>query len=170
MISSPEEALTAANTLAGFGICALLGFLYFQVKHLVVDFLWQPPYEWQNKGKYGHWGGIRHSLKHVLVSAPVVLAFLYLCTGFDPRGLPLVFMTLGLEFTIHYHMDWFKMWWNEKRGYACGTHCEFWRWMGIDQFVHQLTYLGIVGFWWFLCTSAAFSFFFDTPKLNILNF
>jgi hypothetical protein len=47
------------------------------------------------------------------------------------------------EFVVHYHMDWFKMWYNKKKGWACNTHPEFWYLTGIDQFVHSITYLGI---------------------------
>lgn len=46
-------------------------------KHFFVDFLWQPEYEWKNKGTLGHWGGIRHSLKHGIVSALIFLPVSY---------------------------------------------------------------------------------------------
>jgi len=44
----------------------LLILLLLQIKHLIVDWCWQPAYEWQNKGTYGHWGGIRHALKNAI--------------------------------------------------------------------------------------------------------
>jgi hypothetical protein len=40
-------------------------------------------------------------------------------------------------------MDWFKMWYNKKKGWGPTTHNEFWVLTGIDQWVHALTYLGI---------------------------
>jgi hypothetical protein len=51
-------------------------------------------------------------------------------------------ISLG-EFLVHYHMDWFKMWYNKKKGWGPTTHNEFWVLTGIDQWVHALTYLGI---------------------------
>jgi hypothetical protein len=43
--------------------------IYLQLKHFIVDFLYQPEYEWRNKGTFGHFGGIRHSLKHAATSS-----------------------------------------------------------------------------------------------------
>lgn len=104
-------------------------------KHLIFDFLYQPPYQWQNKGTYGHPGGIAHAGQHLLATAVV----LSMWSGFT---LSVLSICLG-EFIIHYHMDWFKMWYNKKKGWACNTHPEFWYLTGIDQYVHALTYLGI---------------------------
>jgi len=48
-----------------------------------------------------------------------------------------------LEFIVHYHMDWFKMSLNKKKGWTATTHNEFWILTGFDQFVHSMTYIGI---------------------------
>ncbi len=104
------------------------------VKHFVFDFLYQPPYQWQNKGTYGHWGGYVHSGQHAVAS----LVILFFFTN------PLQAVALAMsEFWIHYHMDWFKMWYNKKKGWACNTHNEFWILTGFDQFVHAMTYIMI---------------------------
>lgn len=105
------------------------------IKHFVFDFVYQPPFMWQNKGTYGHWGGIAHSFIHS--AATLVI----LCFFTDPI---IAFAVSGLEFLIHYHMDWFKMWYNKKKGWTATTHNEFWILMGFDQLVHSLTYLLIV--------------------------
>jgi hypothetical protein len=110
-------------------------FLLF-TKHLIFDFVYQPPYQWQNKGTYGHLGGIVHSGQHAI-------ATLVLLPYFTSIGVALFLATL--EFVIHYHMDWFKMWYNKKKGWGPATHNEFWVLTGIDQWVHALTYLGITG-------------------------
>jgi len=53
-----------------------------------------------------------------------------------------VILAIGIaEFLIHYHMDWFKMSYNKKKGWGPTTHEEFWFLTGIDQWVHALTYL-----------------------------
>lgn len=37
-----------------------------QCKHLIVDWCWQPAYEYKNKGTYLHPGGLRHAFKNAL--------------------------------------------------------------------------------------------------------
>lgn len=44
----------------------LLLLLLLQIKHLVIDFLLQGPYQYLNKGTYGHWGGIQHAINHMV--------------------------------------------------------------------------------------------------------
>lgn len=104
------------------------------IKHFVFDFLYQPPYMWQNKGTYGHWGGIAHSGLHALATLGILLFF---TTPFMAICLSI------LEFTIHYHMDWFKMNYNKRMGWSPSTHNQFWILLGIDQLIHSLTYIGI---------------------------
>lgn len=112
----------------------MLLMLLLTLKHFVFDFLWQPPFEWQNKGTYGHVGGIMHSMKHAVATAFILLFF----ANLHYVGL----LALG-EFVIHYHMDWFKMWYNKKKGWGATTHNEFWIFLGVDQLVHYLTYIAI---------------------------
>lgn len=106
-------------------------------KHFIFDFVYQPPYQWQNKGTYGHWGGIVHSLQHAVPTFFILLFFI------DP------ILALGLsclEFTAHYHIDWAKMSINASRGWKCNTHNEFWILTGLDQYLHALTYIGIIAY------------------------
>ena len=110
----------------------LLVLLLLTVKHFILDFLYQPPFMWQNKGTYGHIGGIFHSGGHSIATFLILLLF----TTFPIAGVIAV-----VEFLIHYHMDWFKMWYNKKKGWGANTHNEFWILMGFDQLVHSLTYI-----------------------------
>lgn len=114
---------------------ALLILLALTVKHFILDFAWQPPYEWQNKGTYGHPGGIFHSWKHCFATFVILLPF----TTFH-----FAWAMAIIEFLIHYHMDWFKMWYNKKKGWTATTHNQFWILMGFDQMIHSLTYILIV--------------------------
>lgn len=113
-----------------------------QTKHLIVDWIWQPPYEWQNKGTYLHFGGIRHALKNAIGT---VLCFFLLSEGY--------WATLGyiflLDFIIHYHIDWAKMNLNKKMGWGPTTHAQFWWLTGIDQYLHQITYIGLIALYFF---------------------
>lgn len=105
------------------------------VKHFIIDFPLQKPYQWQNKGTYGHPGGILHSGLH-FGGTTVVLFF------FVP--FPLALLMGWLDGFIHYHVDWAKMNLNKKLGYGPTTHEGFWTLLGLDQLAHALTYISIV--------------------------
>ena len=106
--------------------------LGFIVKHFVCDFPLQKPRHFMNKGAYGHWGGIEHALIHGLGTLLVCLLF-----GLSP------IVAFFVDVLVHYHVDWFKMWWTAKRGYT-PQDSMFWIWLGIDQMVHYLTYWVII--------------------------
>ena len=107
------------------------------VKHFVIDFPLQKPYQWQNKGTYGHPGGLLHSGLHAWATYLVLLIFVDWSTA----------IMLGiLDGFIHYHVDWAKMNLNKKLGYGPTTHEGFWTLLGLDQLAHALTYIGIVFF------------------------
>lgn len=112
----------------------LLLLLLLTIKHFVFDFLYQPPYQWQNKGIYGHPGGIIHGGQHALATGLILLMFT------NPVMAALI--AFG-EFLIHYHTDWFKMNYNKKKGWGANTHPQFWVLLGADQLVHSLTYIAI---------------------------
>lgn len=109
-------------------------------KHLVFDFLYQPPYQWQNKGTYGHWGGLVHAAQHGIATWLILLLY----NPFHLSG-PQIWLLALAETLIHYHMDWFKMWLNKRKGWTATTHNEFWILTGVDQYVHSMTYVGILG-------------------------
>ncbi len=117
-------------------------FIAFSIKHLLFDFCWQTPYEWQNKGTYGHFGGIQHSGKHALATF-LMMVILSWALGFNASMLLIILISL-MEFLVHYHMDWSKVNINKKYGWTATTHNEFWIMVGIDQFVHFLTYIWII--------------------------
>lgn len=120
-------------------IVVLLALLF--VKHFVVDFPLQTPYQWQNKGTYGHVGGIIHSALHAIGTGLIVVFFIPDPT---PLGKFLCATTLALlDGVIHYHVDWAKMSLNKKLGYTPSTN-GFWNLLGADQLIHSLTYLVIV--------------------------
>ena len=79
-------------------------------------------------------GGILHSGQHMLATFFILLFFI------EPISAMLI---AGLEFGIHYHMDWFKMKYNKLKGWSANTHNEFWILLGVDQLVHSLTYVFI---------------------------
>lgn len=98
-------------------------------KHFIVDFLLQTKYQWSNKGKYGHPGGLLHAGLHGMGTA-LVAAF------FGP------FLAVALmDAVVHYHVDWAKVNVNAKMGWGPTTSEKFWWLLGADQYVHTLTYV-----------------------------
>lgn len=113
----------------------LLILILLQIKHFIVDFPLQKPYQWMNKGTYGHPGGIVHSGLHGVFTLTILCFFTE----------PILAIVLALaDSLIHYHIDWLKMNINRKAGWKADKHEEFWTLLGLDQLLHQLTYLAIV--------------------------
>ena len=103
-------------------------------KHFIVDFPLQNKFQWSNKGTYLHLGGILHSGLHGLGT--------YFCfVWFAP--LAAIYLSI-IDFVLHYHIDWAKMNLNSKMGWGPNTHEQFWWLLGLDQFLHALTYVGLV--------------------------
>ncbi len=105
------------------------------VKHFIWDFWYQPPYMWQNKGTFGHLGGITHSGIHAVTTFVILLFYIN----------PFIAWNLAMfEFVAHYATDWAKMNINRVKGWGATTHNEFWQLTGFDQLIHQLTYVVIL--------------------------
>ncbi len=107
----------------------------FQTKHLICDYMLQTPFQYLNKGKYGHPGGIIHAGIHMLGSIPAIVLF-------GPT-LGLVAALLAMEFAVHYHVDWLKEQITKRRGLS-HSGALFWAVFGADQFLHQMTYLAML--------------------------
>lgn len=112
----------------------ILAVLLF-TKHFIVDFPLQTKYQWSNKGTYGHPGGALHALFHC-IGTWVALLFMV------P---PATAILLGFaDGVIHYHIDWAKMNLNARLGWSANTHEQFWWLLGLDQYLHALTYFGLI--------------------------
>lgn len=113
-------------------IFLLLALLQF--KHWYIDFVDQDMEEVQHKGIFLHWLGVKHSLKqgvgtYICIAAVVGAEYWFFA----------LLMAL-FDFVIHYHTDWAKMNWGNRDIQTPA----FWAHLGLDQMVHQLTYLFIV--------------------------
>jgi hypothetical protein len=108
-------------------------------KHLMVDFFLQTPYQYLNKGKYFHPGGLLHSFLHIIATGILLFVF-----GAKKHLIEI----LIVEFLLHYHIDWAKVQINSRYGWKADKNEEFWMLLGIDQYLHALTYIGIV--WWII--------------------
>ena len=109
---------------------ATLVLLFF--KHWYIDFVDQSMDEVNGKGIYGNWLGIRHSLKHGLGTFVVI--------GIMGESIEGAVVLGFLDFILHYHIDWAKMNWGNRDI----QNPKFWSHLGLDQFAHQLVYLGMI--------------------------
>lgn len=115
-------------------------FLLF-VKHFIVDFplqVWS--YQYENKGTYGHPGGLLHSGLHALGTF-LIFFFLF---GFSSAAIYAAVFLAAIDGVVHYHIDWAKVKINRKNGWSPTTHHQFWVLLGFDQLLHSLTYLFLV--------------------------
>jgi len=132
-----------------FHMVAILGFAYLCLKHFILDFPAQTPYQWRNKHIYGHPGGLLHSALHVLGS----FLFYLVLIGLSPiQQYPslVAWALIGsavFEFLIHYHCDWWKMNHCQKNKLDPKTTAMFWTVTGFDQWVHYMTYICLIWFW-----------------------
>jgi hypothetical protein len=115
-------------------ILAAVAILLF--KHAIADFYLQSAYQYLNKGKYGHPGGIIHAAIHIALTPLVYLVLL-------PGSLLIAAGIAAGEFLVHYHLDWLKEQITQRNGLTPQDR-GFWCALGTDQFLHGLTYLAIV--------------------------
>ncbi len=114
----------------------LLAMALFQLKHYLADFHWQTAWMIANKGRYGHPGGLVHAGMHGAFSLPVLI--------FAAPAMPEVVAILVLaEIIAHYHIDWIKARGVDRQGLD-QTDKHFWRFVGLDQAAHQMTYLAML--------------------------
>lgn len=103
------------------------------IKHFIADFLLQFNYMIEEKGTYLATGGIQHSAIHGILTYFILLY----ATN------PLMACQLALlDFAIHYHIDWAKT--NLSQGLTTSDQ-KYWAWFGLDQLLHYLTYILIIG-------------------------
>lgn len=113
----------------------LLSFVLLFTKHLVVDFLCQTPFQYLNKGTYGHPGGLLHAFLHGVGT----FAVLFLIFG------PFISATLAiLDGVTHYHIDWAKVKLNNHFNLKPDNSEKYWWLLGLDQYLHCLTYVGLI--------------------------
>ncbi len=117
---------------------ALLLLVLLQVKHLFADFFLQTPRMLNGRDIYLHFGRAEHSALHAILSFLALVLF----------GGPLVFCLVlsAAEFLVHYHIDWAK---GHHAAVTKSSHSDpgYWRAFGVDQMMHQLTYVAMIWVW-----------------------
>ncbi len=142
-----KERFHMEDMLSGirFGIgWTLILFFLFQVKHMVVDFFVQNrfPYMWMNKGKIIHPGGWLHAGGHGVVSFGI-----FYLTSPPTEWFGLAISLCAMEILAHFTIDYLKVGLTKMMDWKCNTSPYFWDLLGVDQFLHQLTYLFMILLW-----------------------
>lgn len=112
----------------------ILCFALLSLKHFIVDFPAQTPYQCLNKGIFLHHGGLLHASLHGIGTCIALVMF-------APASIVVV---CGLiDALIHYSIDWIKV--NLNKRWSLTPQSEkFWRLLGADQAAHYLTYCGML--------------------------
>jgi hypothetical protein len=107
----------------------------FEVKHFLCDFVLQTAYLYRNKGIYGHPAGFIHAGLHAVGSLPAIILI-----GGEPGLITVI--VIG-ELLIHYHVDWSKLY-IDKHFRLRIDRSAYWVVFGLDQLLHQATYIAIL--------------------------
>ena len=116
-------------------VFALALIFLLQTKHLFADFFLQTPRMLCNRGVYFHIGRLQHAGLH---SAGSLLAMVLVGVS-----APLAILVAAVELVLHFHIDWGKGRWSDYTGHG-PDQAGYWRAFGVDQALHQWTYLLMV--------------------------
>lgn len=116
----------------------LLLLTLLQVKHLFADYFLQTQRMLRDKARYVHAGRAQHAGLHAAMS---FVAFLLV--GAAPAVAAVICLAEGVA---HFHIDWLK----GRHGARSGQgpdQAGYWRAFGVDQLMHQLTYVAMLWAW-----------------------
>ncbi len=114
---------------------ALILLVLLEIKHLFADYFLQAPIMLAHRAMYLHPGRALHCGVHMAGSLVALGLF----------GVPLGLLgaLLVAEWLIHYHIDFAKGAWSSHVAHG-PDDAGYWRAFGVDQFLHQLTYVAMV--------------------------
>lgn len=112
---------------------AILLLALLEIKHFLFDFVFQTSYQLKNKRTYAHPGGLLHAALHGLATG-IVLTILSI-------SWPILVSVSLAESVFHYHVDWTKE--HLVRRTAGVEGAFFWVIIGLDQLLHQISYICI---------------------------
>ncbi len=122
-----EVSETVSTVLVLFGL--------LQVKHMLADYFLQTPRMLAARGVYLHLGRAQHAGVHA-VGTVAALALV----GAGPE---FIVWAVLCEWLVHFHIDWGKARFTEAHE-LYPTQSSFWWAMGVDQALHQFTYIVLV--------------------------
>jgi len=116
----------------------LLLLCFLQIKHMFADYFLQTPRMLSGRGEYWHLGRAEHAGVHALGS---IIAFLLI-------GAPVIFTLIiaALEWVLHFNIDFWKARQCDQKQLD-PYKAAFWRASGVDQALHQFTYIAMIWAW-----------------------
>ena len=122
-------------SLADPVIFVLILLFLLQTKHLFADFYLQTARMLRDRRVYLHMGRAQHAAVHS-VGSLLALVLMGVPTGF-------ALVVCAIEWAVHFHIDWAKGRWSDHTGFG-PDQAGYWRAFGLDQALHQWTYLVMV--------------------------
>ena len=116
----------------------LLLLCLLQIKHMFADYYLQTPKMLSGRGEYLHWGRAQHAAVHAIGSVVIFLLF--------QAPLSFILIIAALEWIVHFNIDFAKASYSDKKQLV-PTQSAFWRAAGLDQCLHNLTYVAMVWAW-----------------------
>ncbi|XDB00149.1 DUF3307 domain-containing protein [Sulfitobacter sp. LCG007] len=112
--------------------------LLLQIKHMFGDYFLQTRGMLDGRETYLHLGRFLHGGVH---AAGTALAFTLIGTP-----LPFTLLAALADWAIHFHIDWWKgrLTMTQK---LTPADSAYWRASGVDQALHQLTYVAMIWVW-----------------------
>lgn len=109
-----------------------------QAKHMFADYFLQTKMMLDGRETYIHFGRFLHAGVHAVGSLLV----------FAVIGAPVAFILplILAEWVVHYHIDWLKGRYTAIQKLT-PADAAFWRAAGVDQALHQLTYVVMIWAW-----------------------
>ncbi|MCR9127807.1 MAG: DUF3307 domain-containing protein [Rhodobacteraceae bacterium] len=114
---------------------ALVLLCLLQIKHMFADYFLQTQKMLSGRNAYLHLGRAQHAAVHAVLSAVVLVAV--------GAGWGFVVLLVLAEWVVHFNIDYAKARYSEARGHTPAM-AGFWRAAGVDQALHQLTYVAMI--------------------------
>ncbi len=116
----------------------LLLLCLLQIKHMFADYYLQTPKMLSGRGEYLHWGRAQHAAVHAIGSVLIFLLF--------QAPLSFILIIAALEWIVHFNIDFAKASYSDKKQLQ-PSQAAFWRATGLDQCLHNLTYIAMAWAW-----------------------
>ncbi len=120
----------------------LLLLCLMQIKHMFADFFLQTHKMLCGRGEYLHSGRAQHAGVHALGSIVVFVVM--------GAPVPFILAICALEWVVHFHIDYWKARYSDSKQLT-PQQAVFWRAVGTDQALHQLTYIAMGAAWVKFC-------------------
>lgn len=116
----------------------LLLLCLLQIKHMFADYFLQTPKMLSGRSTYAHWGRAQHAAVHVVGSVIIFALF--------RAPLDFILIIAALEWVVHFHIDFAKAHYSDRKKLQ-PSQPAFWRATGLDQLMHNLTYIAMAWAW-----------------------